>query len=495
MSNTGTVNRVVRAPKTSVYAPEPPRRGRPVVLLGLVALLAIVVVGAALLNQSATPTGVIVAPPGSTPAVESPSADSTVSSGAAAAGTATSEAPTAPSGPPPTLSVPDAVATPAAGSTGSLRGLADGINRVTVNGRPARVEFGAFTADVLPEDTSLEVVGFAPDGRTVSATVGLGSDRVEPGPQTIAVHVALEDMVDPARWLPIVALAEQGKINAVQIDIKDEAGEVGYLSNVELADTVGAVIPRYDPAATIKLFHDLNVKVIGRIVCFLDPKFGAWAWGAGRPELVVQQNDGTPLANEYGSAAFANVAQPDVQQYIWDLTDEAIGLGFDEVLYDYVRRPEGDQATMMFPGIETTPTVAVARFVRDSAEVVDSRARFGVSVFGIAATRPDEIGQDVQLLSPHVDYIAPMLYPALWGDGEYGVERPWKTPGQIIDRALVDFHRVTAGSGAAIVPWLQDFDAGRYKYGPEQVREQIDAAAWQATSGYLLWNPNSVYDI
>ena len=83
--------------------------------------------------------------------------------------------------------------------------------------------------------------------------------------------------------------------------------------------------------------------MIGRIVCFLDPVMAKWAWDNGRPELIVLNAAGSgPLDNNYGAAAFSNPANAEVRQYQIDLATEAVGLGFDEILYDYVRRPEGD---------------------------------------------------------------------------------------------------------------------------------------------------------
>jgi hypothetical protein len=116
-----------------------------------------------------------------------------------------------------------------------------------------------------------------------------------------------------------------------------------------------------------------------------------------------------------------------------------------------------------------------------------------VSVFGIAATRPESIAQDIRLLAPHVDYVAPMVYPSHWGAGEYDVGDPLRQPADIVRASVADFGAVVAGSGAAVVPWLQDFSAGGVVYGPVEVRAQIDAALEAGASGFLLWNSGSFY--
>ena len=287
---------------------------------------------------------------------------------------------------------------------------------------------------------------------------------------------------------------EPASINAVQLDIKDEGGEVGYASSVPLATTTGAAMGHYDARSALDQLHGLGVRVIGRIVCFLDPHLASWAWANERTEMLVLQGSGGPLATDYGEAAFTNVANAEVRQYQIDLAVEAARLGFDEILYDYVRRPEGDTAAMYFPDLQGAPSIAVARFVADTNAqlAADSNALFGVSVFGIAATRPEQIAQDIGLIAPHVDYVAPMVYPSHWGSGEYDVADPNRQPADIVNASVSDFAGVVAGSGAAVVPWLQDFSAGGVAYGPVEVRAQIDAALTAGASGFLLWNSGGV---
>ena len=114
-------------------------------------------------------------------------------------------------------------------------------------------------------------------------------------------------------------------------------------------------------------------------------------------------------------------------------------------------------------------------------------------MFGISATRPEQMAQDIRLIAPHVDYVSPMVYPSHWGPGEYDVADPVRQPADIVRASITDFQHVVAGSGAAVVPWLQDFSAGGVTYGPVEVRAQIDAALAAGAGGFLLWNSGSFY--
>ena len=403
---------------------------------------------------------------------------------------------TAPVGAGPQVWVPASVAPSVPGFVSTLRGLVDGATALTVDGEPVALEpGGAFSAYIAQGATAIELVASNAAGGSTTVQVAVTATPPPSSyPATASVHVRAVEWADPVIHQQILDLIAAGRIGAVELDIKDEAGEIGYLSTVPFATTIGATRPHYDPVTAINELHALGVRVIGRVVCFLDPVAAGWAWANARPDMIVLDSAGSPLINDYGTAAFTNVANPEIRRYQIDVANEAVALGFDEILYDYVRRPEGDLTGMQLPGLETTPEVAVARFVADTrAALAPTGAHLGVSVFGIAATRPEAIGQDISLLAPHVDYVAPMVYPSHWGPGEYGVADPLRQPADIVAASVADFHRLVSGSGAAVVPWLQDFDAGGVTYGTGEVAAQINAAMASGATGYLLWNPASTY--
>jgi hypothetical protein len=85
-----------------------------------------------------------------------------------------------------------------------------------------------------------------------------------------------------------------------------------------------------------------------------------------------------------------------------------------------------------------------------------------------------------------------MVYPSHWAPGEYGVANPNAEPYEIVLRSLQDFEKDVKGTGARVVPWLQDFSLG-VTYGPTQVRAQIDAARADGIDEFLLWDPAVTY--
>lgn len=291
----------------------------------------------------------------------------------------------------------------------------------------------------------------------------------------------------------ILALVDAGLVSAIELDLKDEGGIVGFDSRNVMANRIGAVIPEYKLKETVADLKRRGVRVIGRVVAFRDPPLAKWAWDNGRRDWVVQTPNGRMLET-YGG--FSNPAHPDVQRYNLDIALEAADAGVDDILWDYVRRPEGDPATMVIPGIPgvvDSSSTAVVNFLAMTHAALRERCVYqGAAVFGIAADRPDAVGQDIPRIARHVDYIAPMLYPSHWVPGEYNVNNPNKQPYDIIKASLAAFQAKTAGTGVRLVPWLQDFSLGQ-TYGPAEVRAQIDAAASLGVTDWLLWNASATY--
>ncbi|MFD4430507.1 putative glycoside hydrolase [Nocardia sp. NPDC058497] len=347
---------------------------------------------------------------------------------------------------------------------------------------------GAFEISV-PWAPAVEVVAADAAGNQSSSTVVTARTL----PRMRAVHVTAHAWSHEGLREAVLDLAREGRIDTVQLDIKDEDGVVGYDSQVPLARESGAVASIYDAPAALRQLHDLGLQVVGRIVAFRDPTVAAWAWHSGRPDWVVQNPSGQPYSSHYGPIAFTNVAHPDVRRYNIDLAVEAAQLGFDGIMYDYVRRPDGSLSSMKFAGLTETPSAAVAEFLAQSRYPVNlAGAHLSAAVYGIASTRPDEIAQDIPLMARSVDFVAPMLYPSHWNSGEYGVANPNAQPYDIIFRSLQDFQKSTAGTGATVIPWLQDFSLG-VTYGDAELRAQIDATRDAGIDSFFLWNAATRY--
>jgi peptidoglycan/xylan/chitin deacetylase (PgdA/CDA1 family) len=371
-------------------------------------------------------------------------------------------------------------------------GMVEPGSSIRVAGRPTAVDDGRFTVRIappLPRTLLLEAVDGAGNRATRRVPVEIVARR--PPVPVRAVHVTFYGWADADLRRGVLKLIDQRRINAIEIDLKDESGDVGFDASVPLGHRIGAVKRIYDLDAIVKAMHARGVRVIGRLVCFRDPVFASAAWKRGQRDRVVRTADGGLYAGDYGG--FTNFANPTVRKYNIDIAVAAARAGVDDVLYDYVRRPDGPRSSMVFPGLRGTPERSIVGFIHETRRALEPYGTYlGVSVFGVAATRPTEVAQAISALARESDYIAPMVYPSHWAPGEYNVAAPNNQPHEIVLRSLRDFVKQTHGTGARVVPWLQDFTLG-VSYGEAEVRAQIRAARRAGIGEYLLWDPEVTY--
>jgi hypothetical protein len=279
-------------------------------------------------------------------------------------------------------------------------------------------------------------------------------------------------------------------LNTIQLDVKDENGEVAFHRLAPpLARRVGAAMRYYDPKLVTEQLHKQGIWVVGRVVCFEDPILSE-----KRPDLAIRTTGGAVWRNHAG-LGWTNPYDKRVWDYNLEVAKAAVRAGFDEIQFDYVRFPsDGNIESAVFPGKRREAMSAtIARFVHYAANRLRRMdARVSVDVFGLSATRNLGIGQSPRRLARIVDAIYPMVYPSHYGSGEHGLSDPSAVPGRTVGRSLRDFRRQMRGGRAKLIPWLEDFTLGGTTT-VEKVREQIRAARRWKTAGFLLWNPLGEY--
>jgi hypothetical protein len=279
-------------------------------------------------------------------------------------------------------------------------------------------------------------------------------------------------------------------LNTIELDIKDENGELGFVpSSVPLAGAIGAAKRYYRPRAAVEASRRHGVFLIGRIVCFEDPVLSA-----KRPQLAIRRRDGSVWRNHAG-LGWTNPYDRRVWDYLADVAEAGARVGFDEIQLDYVRFPsDGDVEDVVYHGrTRTPPGWVIPQFVQYVAKRLEQHGvRLTVDVFGLAATRDLGIGQIPRRIASHVDAVYPMVYPSHYAAGEFDLPDPNAAPRQTVAQSLAHFQRELQGRDATVIPWLQDFSLGR-TYTAADVQAQIDAAFAAGAPGFLLWNAAGIY--
>ncbi|AOZ93974.1 putative glycoside hydrolase [Paenibacillus crassostreae] len=306
-----------------------------------------------------------------------------------------------------------------------------------------------------------------------------------------------------SRMTELLELIDSTELNAMVIDIKDDAGYITYKTNNPTLQKLGEPKPFIgDIQLLMERLQKHEVYPIARIVVFKDTILAE-----KQPKLSFLKGDGTLWKNGNGDG-FVNPYSQEVWDYNIELAKEAAALGFKEIQFDYVRFPEGFEKRadyLTYTKNEKTRSDIVSDFVEYARqELTPLGIRVSVDIFGYAASVPtaEGIGQDFVKISENVDVIAPMVYPSHYSTGWYGATNPDKEPYNVIKGSMVDTHKKLEPLGdqkPIIRPWIQDFTAswlgsGHYtKYDKTEVEEQIRALKDMGVHEYLLWNANNRY--
>lgn len=297
-----------------------------------------------------------------------------------------------------------------------------------------------------------------------------------------------------SRLADLLALVHSTELNSVVIEIKDDTGVVSYRSGVATAELIRASVAKIqDISGALDLLKKNGVYPIARLVVFKDPVFAA-----ARPDLAVHDASGRVWHDKQGST-WTDPRQRQVWEYNLELAKEAAALGFREIQFDYVRFPDDARlsAANDTDSMGRSRSDVIEQFLEYAwKELEPTGVVVTADVFGLVCSASTDmgIGQTLQSIAKHVDYIAPMVYPSHYRKGEYGIANPNAQPRETVARSLKDgASRLNASkSRARLIPWLQDFSLG-YPYGPAEVRAQIDAALALGIQEFMLWSPRNVY--
>ena len=357
---------------------------------------------------------------------------------------------------------------------------------------------GAFRVEQVPPHATLLVK--LPGYRKARVDPTRRAVEVKLAPHAIkAAYLTYYGIGDRGIRNRVLDLAARTELNAVVIDVKGDRGWVLYPTEVPLAQAAGAKGP-----ATLRDFDGLmaelkarGIYTIARIVAFKDNVLARH-----RPDwAVTDTRTGQPwIDNE--RLAWVDPFREEVWAYNIALAREAARRGFDEIQFDYVRFPTDGRlsaARYSRPNTRETRLPAIAGFLeRARREIGPTGAVVAAALFGDPPFNENDtdIGQRIEELAPHLDFICPMVYPSGYHKGIPGHPNPVAVPYKVVHESVRLIRKRSTGHVAQVRPWLQDFRDyafGRKVFGPPEVQAQIRGAEEAGGSGWMLWNPRNRY--
>ncbi len=305
---------------------------------------------------------------------------------------------------------------------------------------------------------------------------------------------------------------------AVVIDFKDDGGRLVYDSRLSPHDEVGAVTGRVSARRIIDTVHDAGLYLIARVVVFKDERlyryddnrYALWdrrrnaPWGVFREEINEETEESEWVQSEFWVDPFS--------EFVWNyniaVARELEQLGVDEIQFDYIRTPaEGRVGDIEYRYHDGSPLEDDDPFLDERVKALStflSRARreltipIGIDVFGFNGWyRMSYLGQDIAVLSGHVDVISPMLYPSHFprsfrGDLPYLEWAEWiYREGTARGVRITDEH-------VLIRPYIQAFLIGgelqfELPTYTDYLKRQIRGSIEGGGSGITLWNNSGRY--
>lgn len=347
------------------------------------------------------------------------------------------------------------------------------------------------TALVAPEKQN-EIQPVAPQAPVVLPVTHI------PTPKDVKAIYASAWVAGSPRFIdPLIKMIDERELNAIVIDAKDSTGRVSYHDGNTFIESFGSPEKRIpDIRALTTLLHQKNIYIIGRVAVFQDPymsmKKPQWA--------ITRKSDGKVWKDRKG-LSFMDPTNKEYQAYIVAVARDAYEQGFDEINFDYIRYPsDGNLKDINYKLGEgkTRADNIEAFFTYLNTEMKKGTPiPMSADLFGLTTEVNDDmgIGQVWEKALPHFDYLAPMVYPSHYPNGQYGFANPATHPYEVITHALTGAIAKTTKAGAdihKIRPWLQDFNLGAV-YTKELVRDQIKAANDKGLTSWMLWDPRNKY--
>ncbi|MBI4655187.1 MAG: putative glycoside hydrolase [Elusimicrobia bacterium] len=290
----------------------------------------------------------------------------------------------------------------------------------------------------------------------------------------------------------ILEKISESVINAVVVAVKETDGKV-YIPGVEKAHNYGSYVPAISkPEHMIEDFKKACLYKIARIVVFKDnhlPKH--------RLELAVKTPEGN-VWKSFNGGTWVDPYNREIWEYNIDIAVRCAELGFDEIQFDYIRFPSEGVISMCRysrPHTEQSGIENLGEFLKYAAKKLKPyKVKISAAIFGLTTTIKHGmgIGQNIETLARHADYIYPMMYPSHYEKGNYGIKNPDAKPFKTIDYGLRDAFERLGEDYAKMRPYLQDFSLG-LRYGPHEIRAQMIAAKRNMLKNWILWNPSNRY--
>ena len=293
----------------------------------------------------------------------------------------------------------------------------------------------------------------------------------------------------------VLNIVDKTQVNALVIDVKNAHGLTSFKTGFKQANKYGAARQKTidNIEKFMKLMKEKNIYTIARVVVFKDE-----LQASHNPDYAIKKLNGKIWRNG-DKMAWVNPYDKRSHEYTIAIAEEAAKVGFDEINFDYIRFPAKRGLKFSKKNTQKNRTEAISNFLDLAQNRLKKYGTFiSVDTYGNVCWEKGDvgIGQTIDSLAKHADYICPMLYPSGFSEGSFNVKHPSEHPYIVIYRSLKHNEKVI--NLKRMRPWLQSFRDYAHKrryYKKFEITQQIKATEDVNSSGWMMWAPSSKYNI
>jgi hypothetical protein len=291
----------------------------------------------------------------------------------------------------------------------------------------------------------------------------------------------------------ILDIIENTEINTLVVDVKNEYGSTSFRTSFKQANKYGAYKNRTigNIENFMKVMKSKNIYLIARLAVFKDE-----LQASNNEDYAIKKEDGIIWRN-HDDMAWVDPFDKRSHKYTISIAEEVVKVGFDEINFDYIRFPAKSGLKLKKESTQENRIKAIESFLASAKNRLRKYGVFiSVDTYGNICWEKGDIGigQTIESLSKHSDYLSPMLYPSGFASGSFFFEHPSEHPYEVIYRSIKHIKPII--DPKRVRPWLQyfkDYAHTKKHYKKFEVTEQIRAADDINTSGWMLWSPSSRY--
>lgn len=352
---------------------------------------------------------------------------------------------------------------------------------------------GLFKIDTNETTLHVKACGYKPYAIDTNNTKAV----IELEPFTVkALYLSFWNASNKSKKLKeLLKIIDNSDVNTIIVDVKNEYGSVSFLTSLKELKKYGAHKDRTNRNIQkfIHTMHSKNIYVIARIVTFKDE-----LQASNNEDYAIKKTDGSIWRN-HDDMAWVDPFDERSHEYTIKIAEEAAKVGFDEINFDYIRFPAKEGLKLAKENTQKNRIEAISTFLSSAQKALRKYGVFiSVDTYGNICWSDDDtgIGQTIESLSLHVDYLAPMLYPSGFASGSFGFEHPSEYPYDVIYRSVKNMEKKI--DLIRVRPWLQyfrDYSKPKKKYKKHEINEQIRGSSDNNTSGWMMWSPSSKYHL